>query len=158
MKKYFIFFIAAIFVLSACATPSSAKQNSPIEVTNAWVRTVGRMGAMNSNMSNSGSSTALFMTIKNNSNTADKLLKVESDIVQIAQIHLSEMDMNGVSSMHEMNGIEIPAGGTVELKPGSYHVMLMGLQHDLKEGDKVTFTLTFQNAGTVVIEAPVKTP
>jgi periplasmic copper chaperone A len=154
MKKYFVLFIALIFVLSACATPSSARQDPPIEVTNAWVRTVGGMG----NMSSTGSNTALFMTIKNNSRVADKLLSVESDVAQMVQIHLSEMDANGVSSMHEVDGVDIPAGGTTELKPGSYHVMIMGLQRDLKEGDKVTFTLTFQNAGKVMIEAPVKTP
>ncbi len=86
MKKYFIFFIAAIFVLSACTTPSSAKQDSPIEVTNAWVRTVGGMGTMSSNMSSSGSNTALFMTIKNNSKAADKLIKVESDVAKMVQL------------------------------------------------------------------------
>ncbi len=152
MKRYFVFFVAAIFVLSACATPSSAKQDPPIEVTNAWVRTVGGMRNM------SGSDTALFMTIQNNTDVADKLLNVKSDAAQMVQIHLSEMDANGVSSMHAVAGVDIPAGGTAELKPGSYHIMLMGLQRDLKEGDKVTFTLTFQNAGTVVIQAPVKTP
>lgn len=104
------------------------------------------------------SNTALFMTIKNNSSVTDKLLKVESNVAQMAQIHRSEMDMNGVSSMHEVDGVEIPAGGIAELKPGSYHVMLMGLTRNLKEGDMVTFTLTFQNAGKVIIEAPVKTP
>lgn len=154
MKSYLVLFIALSFVLSACATPSSVKQAAPIEVTGAWVRTVGGMA----NMSSSGSNTALFMTIKNNSNSADRLLSVESSVAQMVQIHLSEMDMNGVASMHEVDGIDIPAGGTVELKPGSYHVMLMDLRRDLKEGDQVSFTLVFQNAGTITITAPVKTP
>ena len=65
---------------------------------------------------------------------------------------------SGVSSMHEVDGVEIPAGGTAELKSGSYHVMLMGLKRDIKPGDKVIFTLSFKNAGTMTIEAPVKTP
>ena len=110
-------------------------------------------------MNGMGSSpTALFMTIHNNARTADTLLKVESDIAEMVQIHLSEIDASGVSSMHEVDGVEIPAGGTAELKPGSYHVMLMGLKRDIKPGDKVAFTLTFKNAGTMTIEAPVKTP
>jgi copper(I)-binding protein len=69
-----------------------------------------------------------------------------------------EIDANGVSSMHEVDGVDIPAGGSAELKPGSYHVMLIGLQRDLKEGDLVTVTLTFQNGGQIAVEAPVKTP
>jgi hypothetical protein len=60
--------------------------------------------------------------------------------------------------MHEVDGVDIPAGGSAELKPGSYHVMLIGLQQDIKEGDTVSITLTFQNAGKVTVEAPVKTP
>jgi copper(I)-binding protein len=60
--------------------------------------------------------------------------------------------------MKEVQAIEIPARGSVEFKPGSYHVMLMGLGNDTQEGSSVTFTLTFQNAGKVVIQAPVKAP
>ena len=45
-----------------------------------------------------------------------------------------------------------------ELKPGSYHVMMMGLKKELKEGDKISFTLKFKNAGELKIEAPVKAP
>jgi copper(I)-binding protein len=152
MRKYFVLLLALLFMLSGCVTPSSAKQDPPIEVTDAWVRTVGGM------RSRSGSDTALYMTIKNNSDSADKLLNVGSDVAQMVQIHQSEMDANGVSSMHGVEAIDIPAGGTAELQPGGYHVMLMGLTRDLKEGDSVTFTLTLQRAGKVVIQATVKTP
>jgi copper(I)-binding protein len=76
----------------------------------------------------------------------------------MVQIHLSEIDANGVSSMHEVDGVEIPAGGMAELKPGGYHVMIMGLKKEIKEGESITFTLTFRNAGEVTIEAPVRAP
>lgn len=154
MKKHFVFLILLSFIFSACTSASPAKQSDSVEVTNAWVRTVDGMADMNG----SGSNTALFMSLKNNSNTADKLIKAESDVAKMVQIHLSEIDANGVSSMHEVDGVEVPAGGTAELKPGGYHVMLMGLQRSLKEGDTVTFKLTFQNAGTLTLEVPVKTP
>lgn len=154
MKRCFGFLIVLSFVLSACASPSSAKQNGPIEITDAWVRTVDGMMDVNG----SGSKTALFMNIKNNSETGDKLIKAKSDAAKMVQIHLSEIDANGVSSMHEVDGVEIPAGRTAALKPGGYHVMLMGLTRNLQEGDTVTFTITFQHAGKVTIEAPVKTP
>ncbi|RPI91973.1 MAG: copper chaperone PCu(A)C, partial [Chloroflexi bacterium] len=94
-----------------------------------------------------------------NSGTADdKLVKAESDVAKMVQIHLSEIDANGVSTMREVEGIDIPAGGSAELKPGGYHVMLIGLKQDIQEGDMITITLIFQNAGKVTIEAPVKAP
>jgi hypothetical protein len=165
MKKYLVLLLALSFILSACAS-SSAKQATSIEVSNAWVRTVGGMQSQEISApatgmqpkKDSGPATGAFMVIKNNSAAADKLLKAESDVAKMVQIHLSEVDANGVSSMHEVDGVDIPAGGSAELKPGSYHVMLIGLQQDIKEGDTVSITLTFQNAGKVTIEAPVKTP
>lgn len=81
------------------------------------------------------------MNIQNHGDSSDMLLKVESDVAKMVQIHLSEVDANGVSSMHEVDGIEIPAGGSAELKSGGYHVMLMGLNRELKEGETTTFTL-----------------
>jgi copper(I)-binding protein len=101
---------------------------------------------------------ALFMVINNHGNAADTLLKVESSSAQMAQTHLTEVDASGVASMKEVQAIEIPARGSVEFKPGSYHVMLMGLGNETQEGSSVTFTLTFRNAGKVVIQAPVKAP
>lgn len=151
MKLYkLLALFLCLLIITAC---SSTTNSASIEITNAWVR------AVNSEMSMAGgSATALFMTIQNNTSTNDILLKAEGDVAEMVQIHLSEIDANGVASMHEVEGVEIPASRIVELKPGSYHVMLMGLKQDIKEGDMITFTLTFENAGSIIIEAPVKVP
>ncbi|NJN79432.1 MAG: copper chaperone PCu(A)C [Anaerolineales bacterium] len=139
-----------LFMFTACG---SAENAVPIEITNAWVR------AVDSEMSMGGSSaTALFMTIQNNTSIDDVLIRVESDVADMVQIHLSQVDANGVASMREVEGVQILASEIAELKPGSYHVMLMGLKREIKEGDMIEFTLVFQNAGSIVIEAPVKTP
>jgi copper(I)-binding protein len=139
-----------LFLFSACTVAG----NSPsIEITDAWVRTVDHgMNDMG------GSATALFLNIQNNSSTADTLLMVKSDVAEMVQIHLSEVDANGIASMHEVTGVELPAHGVAELKPGGYHVMLMGLKQEIKEGDLIEFTLVFQNAGEMTIEAVVRTP
>jgi copper(I)-binding protein len=147
-KLAFVFIY--LLMLTACGP---AENSASIEITDAWVRAIdGGMGSMDSTAS------ALFMTIQNNNPTSDVLLKVKSDVAAMVQIHFSEVDANGVSSMHEVDGVEIAANGIAELKSGGYHVMLMGLKQDIKEGELIEFTLVFQNAGEMVIEAVVRTP
>jgi copper(I)-binding protein len=59
-------------------------------------------------------------------------------------------------AMRPIPRLPVPAGGSVEMKPGGYHVMLLGLTRDLKLGDTVDVTLTFEQAGVMTIEAPVR--
>ena len=74
------------------------------------------------------------------------------------QIHMTEMT-NGVMSMKEVEGgIEIPAGGTIQLEPGGNHVMLMGLKAPLVEGETLPLTLVFEKAGKVDVDVPVMAP
>ncbi len=61
-----------------------------------------------------------------------------------------------MKKMQEVDKIDIPAGGTVELAPGGYHVMLLNLGSDLKVGDSIGVTLTFKNAGEVKVTAEVR--
>jgi copper(I)-binding protein len=62
----------------------------------------------------------------------------------------------GMMGMQPVKRLEIPAGGSVELKSGSYHVMLIGLKKDLKAGDTIEITLTFEKAGKVTVSVPVR--
>ena len=63
----------------------------------------------------------------------------------------------GVMKMRELkNGLEIPPGATVELKPGSYHIMMMNLSRPLAKGEKVKGSLTFEKAGKVDVEFAVE--
>jgi copper(I)-binding protein len=157
MKGCFVFLAIVVLVLSACAAPGSAAAKPPIEVRDAWVRAAAAGGGMAA-MSDTSSNSALYLVIKNNGKVSDTLVKAESDAAGMVQIHLGQVDANGVASMHQVEGIEIPAGGTVELKPGSYHIMLMGLKRGLNEGETVSFTLTFKHAGALAVTATVKAP
>ncbi|NPA12706.1 MAG: copper chaperone PCu(A)C [Aquificae bacterium] len=116
-----------------------------IEIEDPWVR------AVPPNMKNS----ALFMEIENEGDEADVLLKVESDISKMVQLHKT-VNENGVMKMVHIDKLVIPPHSEVKLKPGGYHIMLMGLKKPLKEGDKVKFTLIFKKSGKIQIEAPVK--
>jgi periplasmic copper chaperone A len=101
------------------------------------------------------SSGAAYMTITNKGDKPDRVNCVSSDVSKTCQIHTMTMD-NGVMQMRPVEGgLEIKPGETVALKPGGFHVMLMDLAHPLKQGDKVTLTLKFDNAGTIKVDYPI---
>lgn len=98
-----------------------------------------------------------FMVIKNGGSD-DTLVSATADITPTVQIHEMKME-NDVMKMAEMkDGLAIPAGATVELKPGSYHIMFVGLKTLPKEGDVFKGALTFAKAGTVDVQFVVKAP
>lgn len=93
-----------------------------------------------------------YLKIENKGDAPDRLLSVSSDIAGKAQVHEMVMSADGMSSMRELtDGLPIPAGQTVELKPGSYHLMFIGLTQPLVEGKDFAATLTFEKAGTVEV-------
>jgi periplasmic copper chaperone A len=99
---------------------------------------------------------AAYMTIDNKSDTADRLTGASSDVADKLQIHEMKVE-NGVMKMREVtDGLPIPAGGSVELKPGSYHVMMIGLKKPLTAGEKFPLTLTFEKAGNISVTVPVQ--
>jgi copper(I)-binding protein len=91
---------------------------------------------------------AAYLTIANTGKTSDKLLSITCACAASAMVHRSETK-NGVSSMGMVGEVDIPAGGKVEFKPDSLHVMLVGLKGPLKAGGMQEMTLRFQKAGTV---------
>ncbi|WIY52987.1 copper chaperone PCu(A)C [Devosia sp. YIM 151766] len=96
-----------------------------------------------------------FLTLVNQGGEDDVLVSASADIARETQIH--EMAMEGdVMKMRQLaDGLIVPGGETVELKPGGFHIMLMGLNGPLVEGEQVPVTLTFAKAGTVTIELSV---
>lgn len=90
-----------------------------------------------------------------NNGPADRLLRVTSE--RAGSVELHEMKMNGaVMEMRELDGgIAIPANTTVELKPGSYHLMFMNVPQPFKEGEMIKATLVFEKAGSVDVEFAV---
>lgn len=98
-----------------------------------------------------------YLALKNEGGEADRLVSVTGDISSRAEIHEMSVDASGVMTMRGLpDGIEIPAGGTVELKPGSFHIMFMQIAQPLKEGERFKGSLTFEKAGTVDVEFAVE--
>jgi copper(I)-binding protein len=103
-------------------------------------------------------SAAGFMAIVNNGTEPDRLIGASAGFAAMTQVHESKTDANGVATMNHIDALEIPAGETVMLEHGSYHVMFMGLKQTLTEGDMLPATLTFEKAGTVELEFMVDPP
>ena len=92
-----------------------------------------------------------FMRITNTGVVSDRLVGGTFVGAQSVEVHEMAMD-GGVMKMRELaKGLEIKPGETIELKPGSYHVMFMGLAGPVPEGTRVAGTLRFERAGTVEV-------
>ena len=100
--------------------------------------------------------TGCYLTLTASSD--DRLVSVSSPVAGRAQVHESRMESN-MMMMHELEeGLPLPAGQAVELKPGGNHIMLLAVKEPLKAGDTVALTLTFASAGPVEVTATVGQP
>lgn len=90
-----------------------------------------------------------YVTIANNGDTDDTLIGVKADFPKV-QIHES-YEEDGVHKMQHVESIAVPAGDIVELAPGGYHVMFMGLSEPFTVGQDVPVTLVFEKAGEVEV-------
>ena len=138
----------AIRSLVAAATLiAAATAQAQVTVKDAWVRaTVPQQKA-----------TGAFMQLQSTKDT--KLVSASSPLTPNVEVHEMAMQDN-VMKMRQVPAIELPAGKVVELKPGSYHVMLMNLQKPVSVGDTVSLTLSFESKDgkreTVEVQAPVR--
>ena len=106
----------------------------------------------------SGAVSAAYMIISNTGAAADRLISASTDAAAVVEIHTVEME-NDVMRMRPLtDGLEIPAGESVSLQPGGFHIMLMDLQQDLIAGETLQLTLGFESGKEVTIEAEIRTP
>lgn len=140
-----------LLALTACGQPAdkaaeTAAAPGTVTVADAWCRPTP----------NGAKVGGCYVTLTAGSD--DRLLSVSTALADSAQIHEMKME-NGVMSMGELkDGLPLPAGQKVELKPGSTHVMLMGLRDPLVDGGVASFTLTFEKAPAIGVHAAIKQP
>jgi copper(I)-binding protein len=134
--------------LSTWAGPAIAADFTvgSIQIGNPWTRATPKGADI----------AGAYMKITNKGATPDRLVSGSSSVAGRFEVH--EMTMvDGVMRMRPLTrGLELKPGESVELKPGSFHVMLIGLKQPLAKGQKVTGTLVFENAGKVDIEYVVE--
>lgn len=173
MKLYQCIFAICVLALAACGSPAATNTASEapaatvgsLSISAPWVRATSMAGSSDETAATNPSSTgsamddmkigAAYMIIAN-SGGADKLISISTDAAKAVELH-NVVEQNGVMQMRPAEGgIDVPAGGKVELKPGGFHAMLIGLTRDLKAGDTVNFMLQFEKAGTTTVTAQVR--
>jgi copper(I)-binding protein len=145
MKRLWWLMLVGVVMLAACAPTASGPK---ISAEGLWGRTSPKVADAG----------AFYVIIKNTGTVADKLIGVKSDACGMAELHETVDKGGGMMEMQPIAGqaIEIPAGGTVELKPGGMHIMCMMKKADFKMGDKYPVTLVFEKSGEMKLEAEIK--
>ena len=133
--------IPAALLLASCGQGGSPN----VQIADAWAReTVAGQ-----------TSTAAYLTITNSGTADDRLVKVSAPAPIEASVHATE-NSDGISQMREMSsGIAVPAGSTIELKPGGTHVMITGLPAPLRRGETLKLGLRFEKSGEKPIDVRV---
>ena len=139
-RRHALLLIAAFPLLSLAA-------DSALRIADPYVRLVPP----------NAPASAAFMVISNSGSAPRQLLKAQSPVAKTVELH-NHVNENGVMKMRPVTHIVVPAHGKAELKPGSYHVMLIDLKAPLKEGEAVPLTLSFDDGSTQRVDAPVRKP
>jgi len=99
-------------------------------------------------------SAAIYFKIINEGSEPDVLIAVDTPAANSATLHESK-EVDGIMRMDHVPALTIPAGSSVSLQPGSYHIMLMMLAAPLKRGEIFPLTLSFEHAGNVTITVEI---
>ncbi|HEX6988922.1 MAG TPA: copper chaperone PCu(A)C, partial [Bacillota bacterium] len=138
-------------VLTACGSPGTAGSRdltvtADITINDPWARPAP-----------AGDNSAAYFEIRNGAAEADTLTGVSADVADMVGVHQSRVE-DGIVKMEHVESLVIPAGESVTLEPGGYHVMIMGLRRDLQVGETFQLDLHFERAGTVTVDVAVREP
>jgi periplasmic copper chaperone A len=139
--------VAATALLAGCGGGASQAPATPsLTVADAWVRPP--MGP--------DRPAAGYLVITNTGGAADALLGATSPVSMRVELHETSMDSSGMAGMHPIDRLDIPAGATVRLEAGGYHLMLMDVGDKLPTGGTVELNLEFEKAGNIAVVAEVR--
>jgi copper(I)-binding protein len=138
--------LAALLALAAPGVGAAQEaRTGPLVVEAPWARAsapAARTGAA-------------FLSVRNEGDAPDRLVAAETPVAERAELH-AHLEENGIMRMRHIPAIDVPAHATVDLEPGGFHVMLLGLHAPLVEGETFPITLTFEKSGPVRIVVPVR--
>lgn len=139
--------LASLLILLLLLAACSGSNEPSLTIEDAWARPSPLMAGNG----------AVYMVIRNKGRQADALTGVRTSISQAVELHETKME-GDVMKMRPVAGqrIEIPAQGSVELKPGGLHIMLLGLNQPLEPGKSFELTLQFEKSGERTLTIPIK--
>lgn len=135
---------AALLALGASPALSQEASVENLNITGGFMRAAPKTAPAG----------AAFLLISS-TGPADRLVGFSSPACLVGELHTHIHD-NGMMRMRQVEAIDVPAGGSVALEPGGFHLMCIGLVEPLVEGQTIPVTLTFENAGEVQMTLPVK--
>ena len=139
-------------LLKEIAATGAMAQEAAIVLEKPWVR---RATAMPDAKPGAPSTAGGYVTVVNRGKTPDALISATADVAERVEVHETR-NMSGMMMMEKVARVELAPGSRVELKPGSYHLMLIGLKRSLKPGETVNLTLEFERAGRISTRAEVR--
>jgi copper(I)-binding protein len=146
MKALLAALVAGLSLITAPASMAQPYGAGPIQIVNPWARATPKGATV----------AAGYLTLSNNGTSPDRLIGGSVEGGKRLEIHTMEMTQ-GVMRMRELKGgVEIKPGQTVELKPGSIHLMFVELTRPLQKGDRIKGTLVFERAGKVDVDYAVE--
>ena len=139
---------AAALVVATLGLGACGQGGDELKVERAWARP-------SATMSGAG---AVYFEVVNDSKTADRLtaVVVARSVAARAELHRSMTDTSGMSMMHPVDGVDVPAGKAVVFEPGGLHVMLVDLAGPLERDSTFELTLEFEHAGRTKVEVAVR--
>ena len=146
-RSYILLLLLVLALSAACGGDATTEPaaSGGITVEEAWARPPAMAG---------GNGAAYFL-VRNDGDTADRLIAVSSPLAMTG-MHESSMAEDGTMSMSPVDGVDMPANSTVAFERGGLHIMFMGVAEPPTVGDTVQLTLTFQNAGDITLDVPVR--
>lgn len=143
-------FAAIVALVLSLVVPIGAQAQQPnaaaVQVLDPWARATA-VSAKNG---------AVYMTLVNKGASDDRLVAASTGVAARVELHTVIRD-GEVMRMRQVKAIEVKPAAPTELRPGGFHVMLLGLTAPLKDGDRFPLTLTFEKAGTVAVEVSIRT-
>ena len=138
-------FAAGMLGLTAALIASPVAADEAIRISEAWVHAADQVGG----------NVVLSMTIKNEADAADALMRVRCPVANFSERHIVDRG-EGAPAMRSIPSIPIAAGTTTILKPDAHHVMLLQTRQALVAGETFNCSIVFQKAGTIETEVKVR--
>ncbi|HET8529532.1 MAG TPA: copper chaperone PCu(A)C [Methylomirabilota bacterium] len=141
-----------VLALAGLVGVPTVAQETAIRLEKPWVR---RAPIMPDARPGAESTAAGYVTLRNRGPARDALVAATADVAERVELHETR-NMSGMLMMERVDKVELAPGSRVEMKPGSYHLMLIGLKRALTPGQTVILTLEFERGGRMTTRAEVR--